>query len=72
MADGSDSLHHVQHDPGVLGGREVSPLLGLKVSDPANLSPVLHQFEGPIKSEIYDLEDESLSMYFPGDKDALV
>ena len=47
VADGPDCLHHVQHDLGVLGGGEVSPLLGLKMSDPANLPSVFHQFEGP-------------------------
>ena len=47
MADGPDCLHHVQHDLGVLGGGEVSPLLGLKMTHPANLSSTFTQLEGP-------------------------
>ena len=47
VADGADGLHHVQHDPGVFGGREVSPLLGLQMRDLANLRPILHEFDDP-------------------------
>ena len=44
VADGPDCLHRVKHDPGVLGGGEVSPLLGLQVRDLANLCSIFHQF----------------------------
>ena len=47
VADGPDGLHHVQHDPGVLRGREVSPLLGLQVHHLANLSPIFQKLQGP-------------------------
>ena len=43
VADGADCLHHVQHDPGVLGGGEVSPLLGLEVRHLANLCSIFYQ-----------------------------
>ena len=47
VADGAYGLHHVQHDPGILGGRQVSPLFGLHVRDLANLCSIFHKFEGP-------------------------
>ena len=48
VADGPDGLHHVQHDLGVLRGREVSPLLGLKMRDSTNLFSVPYYFDCPV------------------------
>ena len=47
VADVPDGLNHVQHDLGVLWGSQVSPLLGLQVSDLTNLSSVPYYFDCP-------------------------
>ena len=48
-ADAPDVLDHVEHDPRVLRGREVSPLLGLEMGHLADLSRVFENFDSPVK-----------------------